>query len=221
MITTAVSRLTSGTSKSGLAIMVLTILYIIGIVGIYKNIHPDFILLTPLNLLISLLIVLAFHSKKQDKKLRIFLVISYFAGFSAELYGVQTGQLFGEYAYGRVLGLKLWDTPLMIGVNWMLLSYSIGVTTNHLFSKWHWLFKGIIASLFMVGLDILIEPVAIRYDFWSWAQGTPPLQNYIGWFFVSLPLLSLFAKMQGEIRNKVAIALFVLQILFFFTLNLV
>ncbi|MCB1155806.1 carotenoid biosynthesis protein, partial [bacterium] len=72
----------------------------------------------------------------------------------------------------------------------------------------------------MVLLDIFIEPVAIRYDFWSWAGGAPPLQNYVGWFLVSLPLLSLFALIQAGQRNKVALVLLALQFIFFITLNL-
>lgn len=204
--------------KEILAISVLTILYTVGIIGITLPIHPDFVLLTPINLLVSLGIVLAFHPVWTWQMI-LFLIMAYFVGFGAELFGVQTGLLFGEYRYGRVLGLKLWETPLMIGVNWMLLSYTIGVTTNHLLPNGHWLLKGILAALLMVGLDVLIEPVAIRYDFWSWQGGTPPLQNYLGWFLVSLPLLCIFTKTQHRVRNKVAIALFFLQILFFAALN--
>jgi len=201
-----------------IAIGILCILYVVGIIGIVFQIHPDFILLTPVNLLLSLCIVLAFHPNPQFN-IRIFLTCSYLLGFSAELYGVQTGLLFGDYTYGRVLGPKIWGTPLIIGVNWMLLSYSIGVTANHLLPKGHWLLKGVFAAIMMVGLDVLIEPVAIRYDFWTWTNGTPPLQNYLGWFLVSLPLLCIFAKTQSAIRNNVAIALFILQILFFGILN--
>ncbi len=220
MITGSVSRLSTKISTEGIAIITLLILYLVGIVGITQNVHPEFILLTPLNLLLSFLIVIAFHPYKKDYKFSLFLIFSYLVGFGAELYGVQTGLLFGEYAYGRVLGPKIWGTPLIIGVNWMLLCYATGVTTNHIFPKTAWFLKGIIAALLMVGLDILIEPVAIRYDFWSWAQGEPPLQNYLGWFLVSLPLLLTFVKMYGTLRNKVALALFVLQILFFAMLNI-
>lgn len=202
-----------------LAIGVLVILYVVGIVGITTQVHPDFILLTPLNLLISSGIVLVFHPN-WNVNIILYLILAYLVGFSAELFGVQTGLLFGNYTYGRVLGPKIWETPLMIGVNWMLLSYSIGVTTNQVFPKSPWLIRGLAAALLMVGLDILIEPVAIKYDFWSWANGTPPLQNYIGWFFVSLPLLCIFTKTQGKVRNKVAVVLFSLQILFFFMLNI-
>lgn len=201
------------------AISILTILYLVGIIGISLPIHPDFVLLTPLNLLISVGVMLAFHTH-WNRNIILFLILSYLVGFGAEMFGIQTGLLFGDYTYGQVLGPKIWGTPLMIGVNWMLLAYSIGVTTNYLLPRWHWLSQGVIAALLMVGLDVLIEPVAIKYEFWTWAQGVPPLQNYVGWFFVSLPLLCIFSYNHKVVRNKVAIALFILQILFFLILNI-
>lgn len=206
-------------SAEAWAIGTLSILYVVGIIGIVTKIHPSFIFLTPLNLLISLAIVLIFH-QKWNSNIVFYLIFAYFVGFITEVFGVQTGLLFGHYIYGNVLGPKIWQTPLMIGINWVLLSYSIGVTTNYLLPQKHWFFKGFLAALLMVGLDVLIEPVAVRYDFWTWKSGAPPLQNYIGWFAVSLPLLCIFTKTHGSVYNKVAVALFILQILFFSFLNI-
>lgn len=201
------------------SIAILIILYAVGIAGVALAIHPDFLLLTPANLLISLVLVL-YHHPQWSLSLWLFLPIAWLWGFGAELFGVQTGLLFGSYKYGQVLGWKLWDTPLMIGVNWVMLAYSTGIAANHLLGKAHWFWRGLLASILMVLLDIFIEPVAIRYDFWSWAGGAPPLQNYVGWFLVSLPLLSLFALIQAGQRNKVALVLLALQFIFFITLNL-
>lgn len=202
-----------------LAILVLAVLYAVGIFGILLPIHEDFILLTPLNLLVSLALMLWAHARWNRRALA-FLFIAYFAGFGAELFGVQTGILFGEYVYGRVLGPKVWGTPLMIGINWVLLGYSAGVIANTFFSRGHWMLRGLAAALLMVGLDVLIEPVAIHYGFWSWEGGSVPLRNYLGWFLVAFPLQCLFAFWLGEVRNKVAIALFILQILFFLILGI-
>lgn len=208
-----------GLSPEWLAILVLVILYAVGIFGILLPIHEDFILLTPANLLVSLALVLWFHPR-WERPLPAFLAIAYFVGFGAELFGVQTGILFGEYAYGRVLGPKLWGTPLMIGVNWVMLSYSAGVVANSLAGRAHWLFRGLFAALLMVGLDVLIEPVAIRYGFWAWEAESVPLRNYLGWFLVAFPLQCLFAFWLGRVRNKVAVALFILQMLFFLILGI-
>ncbi len=202
-----------------LAILVLSILYTVGIFGILIPIHEDFIMLTPINLLVSLALMLWVHPRWEEKALA-FLFIAYFVGFGAELFGVQTGILFGEYAYGSVLGPKVWGTPLIIGANWVLLGYSAGVLINTAMPGKHWLLRGAAAALLMVGLDVLIEPVAIHYGFWSWEGEAVPLRNYLGWFLVAFPLQCLFASWLGWVRNKVAIALFILQILFFLILGI-
>lgn len=206
-------------SNQTLAISALSILYFVGIMGITLPIHPDFVLLTPINLLISLGIMLAFHNT-WNRTIIYFLIIAYLVGFGAELFGVQTGLLFGDYQYGRVLGPKVWGTPLMIGVNWVILAYASGVIANALLPYQHWLLRAILAAFLMVGLDVLIEPVAMRLGFWSWANNMVPLRNYIGWFLVALPLLCIFTSTQPDAKNKVAVVLFILQVVFFSALNI-
>lgn len=201
------------------SIAVLLILYAVGIAGVAARLHPDFLLLTPINLLISLFLVLL-HHPVWTKGEWLFLPIAWLWGFGAELFGVQTGLLFGDYEYGPVLGWKAWGTPLMIGVNWVMLAYCTGIAANHMLGRAHWFWRALLASALMVLLDVFIEPVAIRYDFWSWGGGQPPLQNYIGWFVVAFPLLAFFSVIQQGRRNKVALVLLVLQFTFFIILGL-
>jgi len=66
----------------------------------------------------------------------------------------------------------------------------------------------------------LIEPVAMAYDFWDWTNDIVPLQNYIAWYMIAFVLLVCFYKLEIAIKNKVAVALLVLQFLFFGILNL-
>lgn len=206
--------------QPNIAIAILCILYSVGILGIILPLHEQFILLTPVNLLVSLAIVLVFHPLWTREMIR-FLGLSYVIGFLAELIGVQTGLLFGDYEYGYVLGPKIWGTPLMIGVNWILLSYCAGVSTNHLFPNGKFLLKAGLAALALVALDVLIEPVAMAYDFWNWEDDRVPLRNYIGWFVVAFLLQLLFQYWMSMVHNKVAVALLLLQVLFFLILNMV
>lgn len=206
-------------SRAELSLGILIILYSVGIAGVLIPIHEDFLLLTPINLLISLALMLWNHPR-WTKHTILFLVLAYLVGFGAEMLGVQTGLLFGNYAYGPVLGPKVLGTPLMIGVNWMLLAYASSVTANHLLQKAAWWLRALLAASLMLALDWFIEPVAMRLDFWDWEGGVVPLSNYIGWFFVALPLVSVFAIFQADIRNKVAIGLLILQFLFFIILGL-
>jgi bisanhydrobacterioruberin hydratase len=66
---------------------------------------------------------------------------------------------------------------------------------------------------------MLIEPIAMKTDMWQWRNNVVPLQNYIGWFAVALPLQILFFKFIGGVKNIVAVALFILQFVFFALLN--
>ncbi len=201
-----------------LAIAALIIVYLVGITGLLGNIHPQFIYLTPVNLLFSTILVLLNHGSWKAVHI-LFLILCFFIGFFSEVLGVQTGMIFGEYAYGEVLGLKLWGTPLMIGVNWLMLVYCACATINQLTTKSPDWLKALLAAGAMVILDFLIEPVAIEYGFWNWGGNEVPLQNYLAWFIIALVLCFLFQKMVGKRKNKVAVVLFFLQFLFFLILG--
>ena len=193
---------------------IISVLHLVGVLGVLFRVHPDFLLLTPFQLLISLGLVLSCHTRWSNRFI-YFLLVSYLWGFGAELLGVNTGMLFGQYQYGSVLGWKVSGTPLMIGVNWVMLLYCSGVLVQTLFPKAQSWLLAIVGALLMVLYDILLEPDAIQYDFWNWEGGSPPLKNYTDWFWVALPMHLVFAYFIRPVSNKAAIALFCLQILFF------
>jgi putative membrane protein len=72
----------------------------------------------------------------------------------------------------------------------------------------------------MVGLDFLIEPVAIKYDYWAWAEVAVPVQNYIAWFFISLVLHWFFKLQMGKVKNPIAPFIIIAQVIYFGLLNL-
>jgi putative membrane protein len=206
--------------RSRFAIFVLSIFYTVGIFGFIFQIHPDFVMLTPFQLLLALGLMLWAHAR-WDVGSVVFCVSAFIIGYGAEVFGVQTGILFGEYVYNEVLGWKVWDTPLMIGINWILVAYSAGMLINHFMKDSHWVIKSILGAALMVLLDFFIEPVAIEFGFWTWtADGHPPLQNYLGWFWVALPVMALFFLLVKKQQNKVGYALFIIQFLFFFLIGL-
>jgi bisanhydrobacterioruberin hydratase len=202
------------------AIVFMAIMYSVGIIGFISKIHPDFPLLTPFNLMLSLGMCLAFHPEKNKNFL---LACTFIAavGFAVEAIGVNTGKIFGHYQYGRTLGFKLWETPLSISINWLLTSYCAAMSINQTASeKVNIVLKAFLATLLMVGLDFLIEPVAMKTDMWQWQNSMIPLQNYIGWFLTALPLQIVLFYSIGSVKNKVAFAVFILQALFFLILNI-
>lgn len=192
--------------------------YVIGVIGLlFKQNEPVYFQLTWVFTLLTVLILLAFHKPFSVKFLFAILLVG-IAGFTVEAIGTNTGLIFGAYTYGKSLGVKVFDTPLAMIVNWMLTVY-LAVTFVGKRVKPLWLFA-ILASLLMVGYDIILEPVAIRLDMWSWSQGVPPMQNYIGWFVVSLPLVVFLRRITSNTSNPLAGIILFLQIAFFSILNL-
>lgn len=166
---------------------------------------------------ISLVLLMLFH-KPFNRKFAISLVAVGIIGWLAEAVGTNTGLIFGDYSYGPSLGPKIWGTPFTMLVNWMLSVYLVVmVLKSKIINIWRLGFAG--ASL-MVIYDIMLEPVAIRLNMWSWGTGTPPLQNYIAWFVISFPLIILLSKFVKKSTNRLALFLFVCQLLFFVALNL-
>ena len=201
------------------AIAFLIIIYLVGTFGIGLDLFPGIVKWTPVNLLLSFIIAVSFHTGAKNKLL-LFLVISFIIGLGLEIIGVQTGLVFGEYAYGSVLGPKILGTSLIIGINWAMLIYIIGSTINLFFSNWKMIIKCIYGTISIVLLDFIIEPVAIELGFWSWENEAIPFQNYIAWGVISFGLFYLFFHLFPKESNKVAYALFILQCVFFGLLNL-
>jgi bisanhydrobacterioruberin hydratase len=132
--------------------------------------------------------------------------------------GVHTGEVFGDYSYGRALGLTLLDTPLLIGLNWLMLTYCVFAIMES--TKLFLPLKALLAAMLMVVYDIVMEPVAIRIDMWSWGEGPIPLQNYQAWFIISLVFLVAMHLAGIKTKNRVAPWLFGTQFVFFSLLNL-
>lgn len=197
--------------------LLITIIYLVGIIGIMSTEwKATFLQLTPLNLLITFIIALSFQERSRN--FWIWLIAICVLGFSIEVVGVNTGVIFGEYTYSESLGVKLFNTPLMIGINWGMLCM---ITCNLWASfKVSIGLKALLASLSMVALDLLIEPVCSFLNMWYWHKGSPPIQNYIAWGAIAFVFSMLFFKMHQGSSNKIAPILFTLQLLFFLSINL-
>jgi len=196
-------------------IIVLVILHQVGLVGLHlPETRELFQQLVPLNLLTSVGILLLFH---RDWTLRfgIFCFAIFWAGYLVELLGVSTKVIFGPYHYDTALGFKIGGVPPLIGLNWLMLVYTTGMLAREIASN-IWL-RATLAAAAMVLLDLLIEPMAIRYDFWSWEtdQGHIPVQNFLAWFVVSWFMAYSFQRQPDAKKNPIAIPLYLIQLFFF------
>jgi putative membrane protein len=189
-----------------------------------------FTAITPLNLLFALLWL--FWGKWPARQVVITGSVIAGASFFIEAAGVNTGKIFGVYAYGNTLGPKLLNTPLIIGVNWFLLIYCTNVISRQLWKRitdrqegsrtglMRSMFIVVTGSLLMVFYDLLLEPAAIRLDMWSWECGIIPLRNFLAWFFLSL-VFHIYIRYRGEEEiNPRALPLFAVQLGFFAVIDL-
>lgn len=192
---------------------------LVGMVGFcIPATQPIFMTLVPWHLLLMGIMLLISHDSF-DKRLLLFFALIYIATFAAEWIGVHTQWMFGNYSYGHTMGHKLWDIPVIMGVTWFLLVYSAGVAMQWSGIR-NILLRVSIGSMVLVLLDMLIEPIALRFDYWHWAGGVP-FKNYWGWFTVSVVMLLAFEAFRFKKQSVVAPVLLVMQFVFFGVLNLV
>lgn len=185
------------------------------------NFVPGFVYLTTFHLCSATVLLLAAHRPLMGVKLWAWAALCGGLGWVAEYIGVHGGWLFGEYVYGDVLGPKYRAIPLVLAVNWVLVVYSVCATVNFALPAWPAVAKVVTAALAMVALDLVIEPVAIALDFWTWRAGHPPLQNYLGWLAVSLVQAGLFFVILPFSENRLAPLVLILQGSFFLSLWMV
>ncbi|PLX22820.1 MAG: carotenoid biosynthesis protein [Salinivirgaceae bacterium] len=193
--------------------------YIIGIIGfIVPYSHDLFLALTPLNLAFSLFVLLWAVRKELTIIHGLFFLIVYLLGYAIEVVGVNTGWPFGEYAYGDVLGIKLFDTPLFIGVNWLLLIISSLLIARHILSN-KWL-VAIAGATMMVIFDVALEPFAIATKMWTWESASVPFENYLSWWVIAFVMHLIVVNLKFPRVHKVAYAVFLAQIVFFLITNI-
>ncbi len=221
-------------SKYQIATAVAIFFHCIGLVGILFFNTRFFIQATPFNLLLSFSLLIYTQT---NKNIAFFLFIAtvFTIGFFSEVAGVNTGLIFGDYAYGEVLGFQWLNVPLLIGVNWFIIIYCSGICTQSLLLK---VINKVAAdskeppillramsvivdgATLAVLFDWLMEPVAIKLGFWTWlGDGTIPLYNYICWFIISMLLLTIFHLCKFNKENKFAVNLLLIQALFFLILR--
>jgi len=191
--------------------------HITGFVGLAFSNNPEFYLrFTPLTLLLTAGLLFAFEPER-DISFWGFCISVSLLGYAAEVIGVLTGKFFGHYTYGATLGYQVLSVPLAIGLNWLVLTYVCGNLARYL--PLPELPRTILAALLMVGLDMCMEPVASRYDFWHWTANVIPLQNFRDWFILSCVLQMLFNRANFTKANPMVPLIYLTQLLFFFLLG--
>lgn len=206
----------------------------IGLVGLFFFDKDFFLAATPVNLLLSFALLI-WTQREKNIFFYLFLLACFTVGISVEIIGTNSGMLFGNYTYGNVLGFKIKNVPVLIGINWFIIIYCSGISIHTLLMKAinrvaahtqkpPTVLKAISVivdgATLAVFFDWLMEPVAVKLGYWVWnGDGSIPLFNYICWFIVSLLLLVVFHFAKFSKQNKFAVNLLLIQLMFFLLLR--
>ena len=198
--------------------IIITVFYTVGLAGFLIPLsYPYFEKLIPLVLILSFILLVIYHPKQSSYRLSILVFTGiYISGLIVEMIGVNTGIIFGEYSYGPNLGLKILNTPVIIGLNWLILVY----TSSSMFEKIniHVNYKILLASAIMLAYDIVLEQVAPFTGMWNWHEGNIPVRNYMAWFIIALIFHTLLKTVGIKTENAVSKNLFISQFVFFLIL---
>lgn len=175
--------------------------------------------LSPALLVVSCFILGFFH-RNIDSRFVSYAGIVFVVGFVLSAIGANTGNIFGSFFFGKNLGILVWDTPLVIGLVWLILSYSTSVTAAFFTQKSAVLNKPVmtilLASIFMLIVVLLLEQIASESDFWYWKYQQAPFQNYSAWFVFAVAFNFLFQRLEVDTTNNMArwfLVLFVLLLI--------
>lgn len=193
------------------SIAIIWLFHVSGILGIIYGNSEWFISATPLILSINFALLLI--NCNSHKWFFHMVILGFLTGMITEILGVQRGWIFGDYKYGNALGYKILGVPMLIGVNWALLTIITAAIAQQFYENFF--MRIVIGVCLMIFLDLLIEPIAPVLDFWAFEGGNAPLQNYIGWTAVAIFLQSIFHYFRIEVKGWFPNQLYILQIIFF------
>ena len=199
-----------------ISIGIIWLFHICGMIGISYGNKEFFLAFTPINLFISFVLLFINQVQLEKSELNAALII-FFIGMISEILGVNYGLIFGDYIYLDNLGFKVLGVPVLIGVNWIILTFITGSISSYIIKNKH--IAAITGAILMILLDLIIEPVAPLLGFWIFDLPTVPLQNYIGWFVIGLTTQYIYHFNVERKEHSFSINLLLVNAVFFAFLN--
>ncbi|MGO9611829.1 MAG: carotenoid biosynthesis protein [Dissulfurispiraceae bacterium] len=189
------------------------------------------ILLRPYVFIFFLIYLLACSLHLGLKRAFCFCIAGYFLTWLSEYSSIHNGIPYGHYYYiEQTRGEEFWvfGVPFMDSISYVFLayaSYSMALMTVSPVLRWKRVLylletrdiRGSVAvrvlgALFMVYLDIIIDPVALQGDRWflgllyRYPEGGVyfgvPITNFIGWLFVGFSLIYVLQKLDRYLDSR-------------------
>jgi uncharacterized membrane protein len=135
----------------------------------------------------------------------VFFAISLIVGNAMENIGVSTGFPFGHYYFTAVMGPKIMNVPIMLGLaylgmgylSWTLARVILGDVQAPLDGK-RVVFVPLVAGFIMLAWDLAMDPIwGTVLRAWVWQRGGAyfgvPISNFVGWYLTVFVIFQLFA----------------------------
>lgn len=204
--------------RKQLNLIILLMLYSFFIAGavfhMFEATRQMVLLMTPFTLLIcgAAVVITSFRGQR---KFIAYLVITWVITFIIEVLGVKTGSVFGNYWYGGTLGLKVFEVPVIIGLNWVILVMGGTIFVRDVLKIGNPIMGACFAGLVTTYVDLFIEPVAIRFDYWTWQSIMPGFKNYFAWWLITAVFAIIFYALKIKPKSSIIVHYVLIQLIFF------
>ncbi len=137
-----------------------------------------------------------------------------------ECLGMRSGLIFGQYQYGAALQPQIGGVPLAIGFAWLTMLLSAAALERRLPFRpdaENHLFRSMRIALLMLFFDVVMEPIAVKLNYWSWQRSVIPWKNYLAWMLISMALAytTLRLKVLKNRLPKIAAHFYLVQMIYF------
>jgi putative membrane protein len=203
--------------------ILMIIMFVVGFVGhSIAATLPWMLAITPYFLLVFGALAILPVLLEKNPSFYLWAAVVLVVTFFLEAIGTATGKIFGPYTYGRTLALKVLEVPVVIAFNWVLVILGSLILARMITRRA--VPAALLGAAFAAAFDVLLEPTAMRLDYWSWTGvASPagiPIQNYVAWFLIALASGLPFALLRVPARSRVPVAYFLVQVAFFAALRI-
>ena len=203
--------------------ILMIIMFVVGFVGhSLEATLPWMLALTPYFLFVFGVLAVLPVLLEKSTAFYLWAVIVLVVTFFLEALGTATGRIFGPYTYGDTLAPKLLAVPVVIAFNWVLVILGALILGRLITRKA--VPAAFLGAALAAGFDYLLEPTAMRLDYWSWTGVSSPagipIQNYVAWFLIALGSGLPFTLLRIPARSRVPVAYFLIQAAFFAALRI-
>ncbi len=190
----------------------------------------DYLWTTTIFLALQAVITFIILSKLADLlSVVITTAVIFMASWFIEYWGATTGFPFGIYSYSHTLAPLIGGVPLAIIFAWFTVTANSLLAARYFLKGYSEISAVLIASIFILATDILLEPFAsFVNNFWVWQTTAIPIQNFISWFLIGLIFVITLSQLvkwhKVEIHNsrlyKIPLLIIAINIINFSIVNI-